>query len=582
MPEKYGLQWPDRNPPITALEVELLCFKNNHRRERGGLGPYMHFKNACNIIWKDLKWNDWMSWGLKNLCEHSTNAWTGCGAAGKTYLVGLYGFIFWLADPTRTSVILVSTTGKMVRRRIWPVIQELYNSAANLGIGNLVDSKTTLQASKGDDKHGIFAIAVKEGPVASAVAEIQGMHSERMFIDIDEATDVPEAMFEAIPNLRKGCKNFRLGVTGNASSHLDPHGQCCEPKDGWNSINVDSDEWETKGVPRWEIDPGIALHFDGTKSPNVRCGQDKWPFLFTNSDLKRALANAGAEESVGFWKFTRGFWAPEGVLKTIMSEGLIEKHDGRGKFTFFSKSRPVAGLDPAFGGDKCVLRIGRIGDLSGGRLAVQLDKLHYIAVKANKNKQVIYDQIVEQVVKLLTDADIPPEAFGMDATGQGGMLAATFVRDWSSNFLMVEFGGAPSDTPTSDDDPRPANEIYDRRVTELWFTAQNFLVNGQLKGLFTEECIQFCNREFSDKKRKMVLDTKEEYKLKNGHSPDEADSVVVLLATAKHLGALPSGGGKVNQANDWNRIAMEKDEINVNDPETVLVGDSDPFALNDF
>ncbi len=83
----------------------------------------------------------------------------------------------------------------MVRRRIWPVIQELYNSAAEQ-VGNLVDSKTTLQARKGDDKHGIFAIAIKDGPVASAVADIQGVHAERMFIDIDEATDAPEAIME--------------------------------------------------------------------------------------------------------------------------------------------------------------------------------------------------------------------------------------------------------------------------------------------------------------------------------------------------------------------------------------------------
>ncbi len=562
-----------------------MCFKFGATREQGGLGPYMHLKNCINIIWPKTQWNDWLAWGLKQLCTHNMSAFTGCGSAGKTFTIGLFGYVFWLAEPLHTSVILTSTTGKMVRKRIWPVIQELYSTAAE-PIGNLVDSKTTLQASKGNDKSGIFALAIKDGPVASALADIQGVHNRRMFVAIDEGTDAPVAIMEAIPNLRKGCSDFRLNLAGNASSHLDPHGRVCEPKDGWSSISVDDEEWETKGVPEWEIDSGIALHYDGPKSPNIRCGQDKWPFLFTNSDLKRALANPGAEESVGFWKFTRGFWAPEGTLRTIFSQGLIEKHKGRESFTFFSNSRAVAGLDPGFGYDKCVLRIGRIGDLADGRLAVQLDRLHYIAVRVSKDKQVIYDQIVEQVLPLLAAAKVQPEAFGLDATGQGGMLAATFSRDWSSSFVAVEFGGSASDLPVpdapADENGRAilASDIYDRKVTELWFTAQHFLVNGQLRGLGTEECIQFCNREFENKKRKLVLDRKDEYKLKNGHSPDEADAVVVLLSVAKQLGATPAGGGKVTGNNDWEKMALEKDAINVNDEEYEY--DQDPFALNEI
>jgi len=581
VPVYYGIPFPDIDPPVTRLDVELICFRDNVTRERGGLGRYMHFKNSCNEIWKDLKWHDWMYWGLKNLCESHTNAWTGCGAAGKTYMAGLYGFIFWLALPQRTSVILTSTTSKMVRKRIWPVIQELYNSS-HLGVGNLVDSKTTLQSAKGDDKHGLFAIAIRDGPVSKAVADIQGVHAERMLIVIDEGTDAPEAIMEVISNLRKGCRDFRLLIIGNAASHLDPHGLLCEPKEGWSSIGVDTDEWETKGVPKWEIDPGICLHFDGTKSPNIRCGQDKWPFLFTNSDLKRAQSQPGAMESIGFWKYTRGFWPPEGVCRTIMSEGLVEKHDGRGAFKFFSNARPIAGLDPGFGGDKCVLRTGRMGDLADGRIAVQLDKIFPIPVKAS-TRSPIYDQIVQQVIPILAAEGIPPEAFGLDATGQGGVLAATFVREWSTNFVMVEFGGAASDQPASEDDIRPAKDIYDRRVTELWFAARDFLVNGQLRGLTNEEVLQFCSREFSDEKRKLKLDTKADCKLKIGRSPDEADAVVVLLAVAKQLGALPAGGGTYSKSSSWNDIALKKDDINVNDPELdEQQAQEDPFALNEI
>lgn len=556
---RYGIKFPDE---LDALNIELVCFREILMGcfEGQSPGAYRHFKNISKI-WPKMIWHPWKEWASKSLCENRVSVWAGAAAASKTYNAAHFGMLYWMADPLNTAVILTSTTGKMVRKRIWPVIQELYHDCPGFP-GNLVDSQTTIQAVKGDDKHGIFALAVADGAVQKAVANIQGIHAKRMLIIIDEATDTPDAIFEALVNLQKGCSDFRIIVIGNPSSRLDPHGQMCEPKAGWLSINVEEEEWETAGVPRWEIPGGVCLHFDGLKSPNIKLGEDKWPFLFTNKDLARARSSVEkVEETVGFWKYTRGFWPPEGVCRTIFSDALIAQHDGRGRHIFMSRATKIAALDPSFGGvDKCKLKFASIGDLQGGKDGIQLEEGIEIPLRATAKEHVHY-QIVKRVREECEKRGVTPDHFALDATGEGGGLASIFAREWSNRIVWVEFGGKPSDRPLSNDDPRKASDIYDRRVTELWYSARSFLINGQLKGLDREECIQFCSREFDDSKRKLSINTKEEYKEKTGSSPNDADAVVIAVELAKQLGVKMGEGGKNDSEADWNTVVQEVNRV---------------------
>ncbi len=500
------------------------------------------------------------------LCTNKTNSWAGNASAGKTWDAGVFGFVFWLSDPRNTAVIFTSTTGKMVRKRIWPVIQKLYANYPGCP-GNMIDSKTALQSVKGDDKHGIFALAVREGPTQKAVADIQGLHAPRILIVVDEATDTPEAILEAIPNLRKGCSDFRLISIGNSSSKMDPHGRLSEPEDGWNSVTVDDEEWTTRGVAEWEIDAGICLHFDGTKSPNVIAGEDKWPFIFTNADLKRALKAPHAEETLGFWKFTRGFWAPEGTRDTVFSEPEIARYELQGKFTFLSRATNIAALDPGFGGDDCVLRTAKLGDLGDGRTAIQLMNTHRLTIRLLPTTPIV-NQIVAQTKAICEAEGISPSHLGIDSTFRGGTLAIAFSQDWSSDIIPIECGGAPTQSPISEQDPRPAKDVYDRYITELWFNVREFAVHGLLRGMEMEECRQFCRRQYQEKGKptKSILDTKKEYKSKNGsQSPNEADATAILVAVAKKLGATASGGTYTDQARNWLAIGLKMDAVNVNE-----------------
>lgn len=515
------------------------------------------------MLWpKIVHWNPWLEKQIQSLCENRVNTWTGCAASGKTYAGALFGFVFWLCDPKNTSVILTSTELKMVKVRIWPVIQELFHAVPGM-VGNLVGSQTILQSIRGDYKRGVFGMAVAEGPVEKAKASMQGVHNKRMMVMIDEATDVQPALFEVILNLRKGCDEFVSLINGNALSILDPHGQASEPKKGWSSITVDDFQWDTKGVAKWGIDPGVCLHFDGSKSPNLGFSNPPYPFLYTNADFERD--KTVGLENIGYWKYGRGFWAPEGICKTVFSESMLVMYDARGQHTFKTKSFDVAALDPAFGGgDKCVLQFGKIGDLSSGKMAIQLNEAVSIYPKATLDVPVHF-QIARQVIDQCKAKGITPDHFAMDSSGEGGGLADIIANEWSNSFLRVEFGGAPSDLPVSDADHRTGKEVYDRRVTELWYSCRNLLQSGLLKGLPEESCIEFCNRQFSDEKRKIRLDTKVECKKKIGHSPDNADAVVVLSELARsRLGVMASSRVGQQFQQQWQQAIEENNQIYIN------------------
>lgn len=546
MPRVINKYQIESDAPHTDLECELLAFRWKLTPETHGLGRYSHFKNAASIWLPNLEWHPWLERGIDTLCENQYVGFAGCAASSKTFLTTFYGLQWWLSAPYCSTVILTSTTAKMIRKRAWPVLQSLYRSCKGFP-GHMVDSKTTLQCRKGDDLNAIFAIAVAEGETRKAVAQIQGIHNKRILVVIDEAEDSPDAIFEVCANLESGADDFQLVACANPISRFSRFGRFCEPVNGWPSIAVEDEEWETRMENGKK---GICVRFDGEKSPNVLAGKNQWPYLITIEKVEADKRNYGASSPL-YWKWTRGFWAPEGLTKTVFSESAIIKHEGRSQFIFTGKTVfTIAFCDPAFGGgDRPVLRFAKVGDIEGGRIVIQLGRTVILPLDANSTNPIHY-QLAEQIVRECEKEKCEPQNFGLDASGEGGGLADILARTWSSRIERVEFGGRPSDLPVSNEDVRLCSDVYDRKVTELWFTAREFLLSGQLRGLDTEAISELTKREFSDEKRKIRLQTKDEMKKVYNRSPDLADAVVGVCEVAKRRGVLVNKVGETAKVED--------------------------------
>jgi hypothetical protein len=152
------------------------------------------------------------------------------------------------------------------------------------------------------------------------------------------------------------------------------------------------------------------------------------------------------------------------------------------------------------------------------------------------------------------------------------------VEEWSPLVVGVEFGGAPSSTAVSADDGTLCKDAYDRRVTELMYNCRELLLAGQLKGLDRVTVSQFCSRTYGYKGKKKSVETKDDCKLRIGRSPDDADTIAIMVELARQRGLSPSRGIVGVLAKSRMAKAVESNEV-YEDSYSDGVGESkDPLA----
>lgn len=549
-----------KNPRMLAAR-EMLFFKIAGIDGYEGPGRYEHAVAAANAIWRQpgnecFTWHPWMESTLAEYCKTDEVISTGPASAGKTQTASLFANLFWLSSPNDTGVIMTSTTRDGLKKRIWSETRNFYMHALKTigNVGRLVDSDLCIQSYKGATKHGIYGIAVAAGEEQKALGRIIGFHPRRIFVAVDELTDVSWAIIEALTNLFTAKQKAQFAGIGNASVIFDSHGKMSEPKSGWNSVTVESERWETKRG-------GVCLHFDGFKCENVVKGERIYPFLLTKEDIEKTATEYGYD-SPQMWRFRRGFWCPEGTTKTVLSDSLITKFMAMNKAVWEGPTENWAGLDPAFeGGDRCILRFAKTGKAESGLDTFELGDS--VTIKTSiSNKEPIHFQIARQVIRECQSRGVDVEHFGMDVTGEGGGLASIIASEWGAGFHQVEFGGKPSDLPVSDINPKPCSQEYYDKVTELWYSFRTTLMLNRVRGLDSETALEFCKRLYTVDS-KIWIESKKDMKARPGNrSPDLADACCVVHSVARHRGALGKLESNVQKERDreWNKLAAEYEE----------------------
>lgn len=564
----FGFTKERRKGLVTGVPPELLAgdltrellFFRAHAMLPGYTGPgaFYHCRNVIDMLWqqqgrKRFVWWDGMETSLEEFCQTDEVLITGPGSFSKTFATALYALVFWMCDPMRTGILCCAPTLSGLKRKLWGEIRNLFISARNtLGTGNLVDSKTSIQTERGNDSRGLFGIAVAEGEENKALGRIIGFHPPRILVIVDELTDVGWAIVAACVNLFGAKEKAQFIGLGNASNYFDSHGKMCEPKDGWNSVSVETERFQTKRG-------GVVIHFDALKSPNVLQGKKIYDFLPTKEDIEKTIRDEG-ENSPQMWRMRRGWWAPEGTVKSILSGPIISQFLCMEKAQWQDEVTTVAALDPAFeGGDRCVLRFFRVGKSSSGIDTLELEMP--ITIKTDLTmvaKRPMHFQISDQIKEACSARGVGPEHFGMDTTGEGGGLADVISEEWGPGFLRVEFGGSPDDMAISPTDDRPADEVYEKKVTALWYAFRVAVMANQIRGLDAETATELCNRLY-EVKNKIRLETKAEMKVRYRRSPDLADNAVIGLEVARKLGLLGNVKSRsrqtVNRA--WDNLVRE-------------------------
>jgi hypothetical protein len=536
--QAYGLWFPAGS---TALTIELYCFRNGRTVEQGGLGKAEHFWRVCDILWNrpDLPAplmvrHEDAERMIEHACRERYLSVAGCSSSGKSHVFAAWGLVNWLAAPADTQVVMTSTSLQMARKRIWGSVIALWTALGDLAPGKLRDSIGQINYVNENgqviDKAGITLVAAEQKRERDAVGKLIGMKQVRVIVIADELPELSEAVIQACFSNLSVNPVFQLIGLGNPASYFDAFGVFSEPVGGWHTINESFYEWDTAR--------GKCIRFNAEQNENVRAGYVVHNWMITAEKMEEERERLGAN-SIAFWRFYKGFWAPSGATDGIYSEADIVGSGANRTTDYPGEVIPLVAIDPAFtnGGDRTMVVFGRLGVSSSGHYVLEI----LDSVQLNDDLTIAdvprTHQIVRQFIALCRARGIDPYNVAADATGAGSPFCDVLAEEWSDEILRIQFGGLATERAVSANDRRIGKDAFANRVTEIWAVGREFLRTNQLKGINPDIAKEMTSRRYKTvsavKGMKLRIETKPEFKSRVGYSPDLADATFMLLDLAR-------------------------------------------------
>jgi len=524
-------------PPTNTLTALLYGFAHHeaHRARE------YYFWRLCDELWnneelpeKMMVRHPWAEDMIKSVIRNKYVAIGGAASSGKSHTMAAWGILNWLAAPRDTLVLLTSTTLREARKRIWGSVISLLSviEGAPLKVRDSIGNVAYIN-EQGNliERAGLSLIAAEKSKTREAVGKFIGIKQKRVILIGDELAELSEAILQAgLSNLSKN-PSFQLIGMSNPNSRFDAFGVWSEPKDGWDSVDTNTDDkWRTK----WG---GQYIRFDAERSPNVVAGENIFPWLPTTEKLAEDRALLG-QESRGYMRMVRAVFFDSDETEGIYNEAELTRSGAMKPVEWQGNPTPIAGLDPAFtnGGDRTILYTGFVGyDINGQYVCELGEAVHLNDDATNKSVPRTY-QIVRQVKQECQKRRIQPQDLAVDSTGAGAPFCDVLAGEWSDQILRVSFGGKASDRKVSANSSMIGQELYMNRVSELWFVGKEFCRTKQLFGISTDLAQEITGRNYDMVKGstlRMKIESKPEYKARFGRSPDLADAAFLCLDLAR-------------------------------------------------
>ena len=545
-------------PPTSLLTALLYGFAQHPKI----IAKEYYFWRICDELWnhEDLPEpmmirHPWAEQMIRAALNNKYLSIGGSASSGKSHTMAAWGIVNWLSQPRDTLVLMTSTTLREARKRIWGSVISLLSVIEGApikirdSIGNAayVDEKENLI-----ERAGLSLIAAEKSKTREAVGKFIGIKQKRVLLIGDELSELSEAILNAgLTNLSKNPFFQMIGMS-NPNSRFDAFGVWSEPKDGWESVDIQTaDEWNTK----WG---GKYIRLDGERSPNVLLGEIKYPWLPTAAKLEEDRLLLGPE-SRGYMRMVRAIFFDSDETTGIYAESELTNSGAMGKVDWEGKPTMVAGIDPAFtnGGDRTILSIAEVGYAKNGQYVCQFtDAVHLNDDATNKAVPRTY-QIVQQIMEHCKRRMVSPENVAVDATGAGAPFCDVLAGEWSPNFMRVTFGGKASDKRVSMNSQLTGEELYTNRVSELWFVGKELMRTKQIFGINSDLAQEMCARNYDMVKSgslRVKIESKPEFKARFGRSPDLADAAFLALDCARQrLGLVAIDPPKESQGSGFKK-----------------------------
>ncbi len=598
----YGLKAfgiDEHSIPITGdfsrdqYTIESIAFRISHAPHEGGLGRFGHFREITDLLWnnpesgsfKRYTWGPWGARMVREMCDEVELAVAGCANAGKSDPASLYAIVSYITDPTHTLVIMMSTTLKEAKQRIWKTLLEywfgvkhlpgMYMKSSNEIRGLSYDGESYGQSSgillmageKSKESESINRLIGIKPPKTGVPAEtyeeivakgefsdlmdkfdeetlrdllprLNNLSAERtgkIVILLDEMTGLSEAVLDAI---RSNIKFANMGHVqiiglGNPDKIYDCFGLLATPEKGWDNVDLENDdEWETKGG-------GKCIRFDAEKSPRVTEPNDKYHWLPSQAAIDGLIRDYG-RKSRYFMRMVKAMWTLDGGEDSIYSPADIELSGARqGEVVWgYVPPTPTSFLDPSFvaGGDKASATFALVGeDINGEKVFLTTGSVNIEVDVTLKDTPVSY-QIVHNWKKECVKRGIRPENAAYDRTGGGEPFGGIVHTQWSPLVTGITSAGAASKNPIPGEinpatkKPVLACDRFANRASEIWWSAHPLFRSQQIFGVSEALAKELCSRRSCSKSgMKLKVEEKPVFRSREGKSPDESDSFLGLV-----------------------------------------------------
>ncbi len=552
---KYNILW---SPNGDALECEFEMIRRGGQWTQDGvvcgLGLFYHTKAAMSLVWPDEYHNRWTDLILTEYLRNRITVVYGSRDSTKTRTISKAALIDYWSLPEETLVLMTSTDARGLEMRVWGDIKSLDERAHQRYDwlpGTIADSKKGLftdDISEGegtrDMRRGIIGIPClgsKGEFMGTALKNFAGIKQKRRRLIGDELQFIPADYLKVLDSLDSG--DFRAAFLGNPIAEngmaLD---KVSEPIGGWDAIG------EIKKTTTWKNKyQGVTINLIGTDSPNFDPEtRNFFPGMIRQADADRVAARPGGKDSLEWWSQIMGVRKAGAISNRVLTVQEIEGYGGFRDAVWFGERQRIYSIDAGFGGDPCVRTWIEFGKLVDGTSAISFGDQKVIPILMS------IGETPEKQIAKYTKADcevlgIPAANVFFDA-GMYATLAVELARAMSPDVNAVNFGGPASQRPVSSDmfvidadgvtrHLKTWNEHVSKFVTELWFAVRLVAQCRQLRNFPHAAAEEFGRRLWTYVSRdRYELESKDDYKLRNGESPNHADSVVIAVEGARQRG----------------------------------------------
>jgi phage terminase large subunit len=407
---------------------------------------------------------------MRAVAEHPRVAVRSGHKIGKSTSAAGLAF-WWVHTRPRATVVMTSASYRQVKGILWKELRRLDREArVPLGGKLAEDPETGLQLADGRE---VVGLSTKEPE------RIAGYSGANLLFILDEASGIPEPIFEAIEGNRAG--GARLVMFSNATKMSGTF---------YEAFHGKKEYWRT-------------LHISSEETPNATGRGKPIPGLATAEWIAEKRKEWG-EESALYQVRVRGNFPTQGdkavialVFVTDAVERWTEDEPGEGRLNL--------GVDVArFGDDESVVMPRRGQRVDPARVFTQLDGPN------------LAGKVLEVVRELRRTGERP--LVKVDVIGVGASCFDVLSRSDEVEAVAVNV----SEKATA--------EGYHALRDQLWGAMRDFLKNG---GAIPDDArlqAELVAPEYAfDAQGRMVVESKEKMKKRLGRSPDRADALALAI-----------------------------------------------------